>query len=207
MKTNDRHAMIRDVLRHHSPDTVRPYSENALRDDNERGAAVDMTLLQPQCWTPDLVRTAFVLALRLWHRSDAGVDSFASGSWGSDAPWHLMVREVHRGDWDARGVDGQAVAPTPAALSREQIDLRDNVMLWMQWVPERDWRLVAVVARDMAARYGERPRWIAVRVAMGVKLGADALRLRHNAAMQRIADRLNTASVSCDILIKMRLSY
>ena len=140
--------------------------------------------------TPTDVERELVEVLHLWRRSPGG------GYWpfASDGPWHLVVRETHAGDWDARGVDGDAPPPRARGLTKAEVDRRDAVSGWLCYAPERDRALVVDVLWQLA-NGAKRPNYMALRSLHrnrnGRALGADGLRKRYDRALSAIAQRLN----------------
>lgn len=142
-------------------------------------------------WTFDLVREALVDAMRLWHRSPG------EGRWpfASDGPWHLMTRDLHAGDYDARGgFDGSSdVALHPLPLTREEVARRDAISEWLQFVPATDDRiLVSLCCHYYARGYRQLP-WGKIKRRMKVERGKGGLRKRFERAIGVIATDLNTA--------------
>lgn len=136
--------------------------------------------------TPGDVEAALVEAWLLWRRSPGG------GRWpfASDGPWHLMVRDGNLGDWDARGIDGDAPPPRLRGLTVAEVARRDQVSAWLLLAPERDRRLVAAVIEQIG-KSGQRADWMALRGRFpnrqGCALGADGLRMRYGRALSTIA--------------------
>lgn len=141
----------------------------------------------PRAWlTPDEVEEGLVEAWLLWRRSPGG------GRWpfAADGPWHLVSREAGKGDWDARGVDGEAPPPRETGLSTKEVARRDALSAWLQFAPDRDRRLVCMVIEQLG-RGRQRPDFMALRPmfpnAQGKALGADGLRKRYGRALTAIA--------------------
>lgn len=144
-------------------------------------------------WTFDLVREALVEAALLWRRSPG------SGRWpfASDGPWHLMSRDVHAGDYDARGgFDSSSdVAVRPLPLSRVEVERRDAVSEWIGMVPkEEDRRLLALCCEFYARGFAQLP-WRRIKRVMGVERGEAGLRKRFERAVGAIAMSLNSAEI------------
>lgn len=142
-------------------------------------------------WTFDLVREALIEATVLWRRSPG------EGRWpfASDGPWHMMTREVSKGDYDARGgLDvANEVTVRPLPLSREEVDRRDMVSEWMMLVPAAaDRRLLAVCLTFHAQGYTQLP-WAKIMRWMGVSRGKDGIAKRYRGALRAIAEGLNAA--------------
>lgn len=146
------------------------------------------------------VEQALVEAARLWWRTPdkigpSGRNILISGSggtgiqigmgFGKDGPWELADRDLY-------GPDVDKDAPIRMApLSRAEVAVREAISAWLLWAPERDRRLVAVAVRQMAARGYKSPKFMELRRAMGIALGADGLRMRYNRAVTGIARELN----------------
>lgn len=139
------------------------------------------------------VEAMLVEAWHLWRRSP-GV-----GRWpfAGDAPWHLMVRDVIAGDYDARGGDGEAPAPKRAGLTRAEVAIRDEVSAWLALVSARDAPLVCAVIRQMASKGASQPDFMALRsrfrnARTGGMLGSDGLRKRYDRALGAICRRVSS---------------
>lgn len=146
------------------------------------------------------VELALVEAARLWWRTPGtlgpsgrgGMPASGTGDgiqtgigFGKDGPWELADRDLY-------GPDVDKDAPIRAApLSRAEVAVREAISAWLLWAPERDRRLVAVAVRQMAARGYKSPKFMELRKAMGIDLGADGLRMRYNRAVHGIAQKLN----------------
>lgn len=146
----------------------------------------------PQAMSAEDVEAALVDAWRLWRRSPGG------GRWpfASDGPWHLITREGRAGDWDARGVDGEAPPPRETGLSIDEVARRGRVSGWLALVPEADRRLVTAVVEQLG-RGATRPDWMALRAVFrnrqGAAYGAEGLRMRYRRALKAMARRVVTA--------------
>jgi hypothetical protein len=144
-------------------------------------------------WTFDLVREALVEVLDMWRRTPGdGRSPFAT-----DGPWHLMLRELAAGDYEARGGFGSSsdVAIRPLPLGRAEVAQRDRVSEWLRYVPKpEDARLVVVACGFYARGYQQVP-WRKVRRRMGVDRGEFGLRKRFERAIAAIAEGLNAAEI------------
>lgn len=146
-------------------------------------------------WTFGLVEAALVEAVVLWWRSPG---SGRGSPWASDGPWELMLRETNAGDYDALGADRQdAPAPRAPALSRADVARRDEITAWLEWVAERDRRLVAIAVRQMAATGWRSPGFLKIKQRYGADIGG-ALRKRYNRAIYTIAENLNCKGVALE---------
>lgn len=141
------------------------------------------------------VEAALVGLVELWRRSPGG------GRWpfAGDGPWHLVSREAERGDYDARGGEGEAPPPRLSPLSREEVRVRDALSGWYRHVPERD-RVLLVAAIEQLARTGRAaPDFMGLRSRFpnarnGGLLGADGLRKRYDRALALIARRVGVGA-------------
>lgn len=106
------------------------------------------------------------------------------------AMWPDIVREDGRGDYDARGVDGIAPALRPLPATRRDIAEMEEALGWVMAAPERDRRLIGL-AIGMLARGEKRVPWMELRRPMGVKLGANGLRMRYERAMRCVVAAAN----------------
>lgn len=155
-------------------------------------------------WTFEAVQERLVEAMRLWWRSPGG------GKWpfAADAPWHLMTRKTRV----AIGIDGglkgrelqlhmqaedaeetkrrEGRDDLASPLTRADVARRDETSEWLSWVADRDRRLVILALVRLAA--GDRQvAWSRLKPLLGVKHGADGLRMRYSRAISGIAKRLN----------------
>lgn len=144
-------------------------------------------------WTFAAVRDALVETVVLWRRSPGdGVWPFAS-----DGPWHLMVREIAKGDYDARGGDGTSsdVTLRPLPLTREEVAVRDRRSAWLLHIPAADdRRLVIAVCGALASGY-TRPPWAKLKRRFGIRLGQGGLERRYSKAITAICECLNGAEI------------
>ncbi len=153
------------------------------------GSSAEISLPTRQL-SPEHVEAALVEAWRLWRRSSGG------GRWpfASDGPWHLISREGRAGDWDARGVDGEAPPPRETGLSIDEVARRDRVSGWLALVPEVDRRLVTAVVEQLG-RGASRPDWMALRSVFrnrnGAAYGATGLLMRYRRALKAMARRVS----------------
>lgn len=137
-------------------------------------------------WTFDEVEGRLVEALRLWWHVSGGWWPFAS-----DGPWHLVAVDKSW-DWDS---DRWADAPLPKLpLSREQIQRRDEASAWLTHAPERDRRLIVLAVTALAAGRKRVP-WRKLLRPMGMRRGADGLRMRYGRAVTVICEALNAAEM------------
>ena len=144
-------------------------------------------------WTFAAVRDALVETVVLWRRSPGdGVWPFAS-----DGPWHLMVREIAKGDYDARGGDGTSsdVTLRPLPLTRDEVAVRDARSAWLLHIPAADDRRLVIMALATLATGRQRIPWRQIKRRMGVAFGEDGLRRRYERAITAICERLNGAEI------------
>lgn len=146
------------------------------------------------------VEQALVAAALLWWRTPGSLGPSGRGGmpasgrgggiqigvgFGKDGPWELADRDLY-------GPDVDKDAPLRSApLSRAEVAVREAISAWLLWAPERDRRLVALAVRQMASRRYKSPKFMELREAMGISLGADGLRMRYNRAVHGIALKLN----------------
>lgn len=138
-------------------------------------------------------------AVRLtWRLSD--LEAGSGSSWGRDGPWRQMLREAHRGDYDARG--GELVdLPTPripmTAADHARIERAAGWLAELEARPARagqtsaasDGAIVAAVLRQKAAGRSQ-VDWAAVLRVTGLARGKGALRFRYDRAMGWLAVRV-----------------
>lgn len=144
-------------------------------------------------WTFAMVRDALVDTMLLWRRSPGdGVWPFAS-----DAPWHLMVRETGKGDYDARGGDGVSsdVAIRPLPLTREEVAARDERSAWLLHIPAEDDRRLVIMALTYLAAGRQRVPWRRIKRRLRVPFGEYGLRRRYERALSVICQALNGAEI------------
>ena len=65
---------------------------------------------------------------------------------------------------------------------------------WLRFVPERDRRLVSLALAYLAVG-NKRVPWMRLKAVMGVRFGADGLRMRYARAVATICQRLNSAEM------------
>ena len=131
-------------------------------------------------WTFDAVQERLVETVHLWRRMPGG------GHWpfANDGPWHLVKGELY-------GPDVDKDAPIrPLPLRRAEVAAMEEASAWLEWVCERDRRLVVLAITALAKGAAQVP-WMALRRPMGLKLGAHGLRKRYSRAIQTICARLN----------------
>lgn len=130
-------------------------------------------------WTFDAVQERLVEAVELWRRMPGDRPSAAA----KDGPWHLIQAEW--GDY----ADADA-APRRLPLSRAEYAAMMEASEWLGWVGERDRRLVVLAVSELARGAAQVP-WMRLKARMGVRFGADGLRMRYSRAITAIAVRLN----------------
>lgn len=140
-------------------------------------------------WTFAQVRDALADAMALWRRSPGDGRS----PYATDGPWHLIMREVDAGDYDARGgfeTSGE-VDLRPLPLTRAEVAFRDRVSEWMRHVAKaEDRRLLAVACGFYASGYSQVP-WRRIKHALAIPRGEAGLRKRFERAVHAIAVALN----------------
>ena len=139
-----------------------------------------------QFWTFADVEERLIEAMRFWWHVDGGGWPFAA-----DGPWHLIAADKSW-DWDKdRWADA---LPPKLPLSIEQMKRRDEATAWLLHAPAQDRRLVLLAVRALAAGRKRVP-WRQLLKPMGLKLGADGLRMRYGRAVTCICNALNTAEM------------
>ncbi|RIA37488.1 hypothetical protein DFR49_3373 [Hephaestia caeni] len=155
--------------------------------------------LLPAIWTFDMVQDRLIEAMiMLWRMPDR-----ERGWQRVRSLWPDIWRHNHFGDY--ADTDPDAVPRVPPA-TREEIGEMEEALGWMRFVPDRDRKLVGLAIGRLAR--GERAvAWRDLLAPMGVKRGADGLRMRYGRAINRICVALSggnpLASVStpeiCDL--------
>ncbi len=105
------------------------------------------------------------------------------------AMWPDVQREAQ---FDADGgnhADLDAEPRIPPA-TRHEIAEMEVALGWMRFVVDRDRRLVGLAIRQLA-RGAREVQWRALLAPMGLKLGADGLRMRYGRALAAIAAGIN----------------
>jgi len=82
------------------------------------------------------------------------------------------------------------VPPAPPGLTRQEVGEMEEALEWVQWVPERDRKLVGL-AIGVLAKGQREVSWRHLLSPMGLTLGADGLRMRYGRAIGGIAAALN----------------
>lgn len=141
-------------------------------------------------WSFDLVREAMTEAVALWRRSPGDGRS----PYATDGPWHLMLREVDAGDYDARGGFGVSsdVELRPLPLDREEVAQRDRVSEWLGFIDKEENRQVVKQALYYYAAGYQQVPWRKVRrqLALPQLVRAD-LKSRFDRAIRAVAEALN----------------
>jgi hypothetical protein len=140
-------------------------------------------------WSFSLVRDALADALALWRRSPGDGRS----PYSTDGPWHLMLREVAAGDYDARGgfLTSSDVDLRPLPLSREEVAFRDRVSDWLGHVAKAEDRKLIVVACGYYAIGYQQVPWRRIKHVLAIPRGEAGLRKRFERAIAAIAVTLN----------------
>ncbi|MEA3541952.1 MAG: hypothetical protein U9R77_07520 [Pseudomonadota bacterium] len=117
------------------------------------------------------------------------------------ASWPDIVREHEAGDYDARGYLGNSsdIPLKPLPATRRDIAEMEEAFAWVLAAKERDRRLIAL-AIGALARGEKRVPWMALRKPMGIKLGANGLRMRYERAMHLVVKAANaqkSAAFAC----------
>lgn len=146
-------------------------------------------------WSFKEVEQRLIEAMHLWRRSPG------EGRWpfASDAPWHLLTREVRAGSRDEawrNEIDDVRANPQTRSLplTRAEVAMRDQASDWLKLVEEADRRVVVLAILDQAN--GRRVSWLHMLPKVGLRLGADGLRRRYSKAIERITKSLNAQRVA-----------
>lgn len=101
--------------------------------------------------------------------------------------WPDFRRHSWFGDWPDIDPDAQ---PRHPPLSRRQIGDMERAFAWLQAVGDEDRRLIGLALRAKARGVARVP-WRRLLAPMGVKRGADGLRMRYGRAMALVCARAN----------------
>jgi hypothetical protein len=100
--------------------------------------------------------------------------------------WPEISRDVWAGDYDARGGDGTSAVLRPAAQTRAEISEMEEAFGWLDGVAAEDRKLIGLAIVQLAK--GKREvSWLDLMRQMGIKRGADGLRMRYSRAIAAIA--------------------
>lgn len=102
------------------------------------------------------------------------------------ACWPDMRRHNHFGDYG--DMDADAVPKKPG-LRTAEVDRMEEALGWIEWVKERDRKLVGVVLSQLQRASGI--EWGDVVDALHSDAAPDALRMRFGRSLTRICNRLN----------------
>lgn len=141
-------------------------------------------------WSFDLVSERLVEAMSLWQRAPGKVGPGSGSPFARDIPAELITREAWLGDYDARGGDLDAAPMRTAAMSRSEIEARDQASDWLAYVSADDRKLVLICLAHLA-RGAARVPWRKVKAQMGIKRGAGGLERRYSQAITAICEALN----------------
>lgn len=108
------------------------------------------------------------------------------------ACWPDIVRDRNAGDYDARGVDMGPPPLRPLPASRRDIAEMEEAFGWVMVVKPEDRKLIGLAITALARGEKQVP-WMHLRKPMGVKLGADGLRMRYGRAMHKVTKAANAA--------------
>ncbi|WP_249340706.1 DUF6362 family protein [Sphingomonas sp. 2SG] len=112
--------------------------------------------------------------------------------------WPEISRDVWAGDYDARGGDGTSAVLRPAAQTRAEISEMEEAFGWLDGVAPDDRKLIGLAIVQLAQ--GKREvSWIELMRKMGVKRGADGLRMRYSRAITMIAQAQSRRSPRLDV--------
>lgn len=112
--------------------------------------------------------------------------------------WPEISRDVWAGDYDARGGDGTSAVLRPAAQTRMEISEMEEAFGWLDGVAPEDRKLIGLAIVQLAK--GKREvSWLDVMRQMGVKRGADGLRMRYSRAITLIAQAQSRRNPSANV--------
>lgn len=106
------------------------------------------------------------------------------------ANWPDVRRHNHFGDYGDMDPDAR---PRPPGLRTAEVDRMEEALGWVEWVGERDRRLIGVVLGQL--QRVDRPEWEAVARRIDASVRPDAYRMRYGRALYRICRRLNAAEI------------
>lgn len=106
------------------------------------------------------------------------------------ASWPDYQHHTGFGDLDAFGPPNQAAMPVTEGPTRREMEAMEEAFAWLGVVTDEDRRLIGLAVRALA-KGAERVPWMKLRKAMGVKRGADGLRMRYSRAMLKVCERAN----------------
>jgi len=152
-------------------------------------------------WTFAAVEQRLIEAAELWQRTPASGPSPSRRSpFASDAPWERMTNAARAdaagtgsiGAWRleqeaAQASDGR---PSRRGLTVAEVAQRDEASAWLRLIPDEHSRRIVSLAIAEQARTGQRVQWRKLLPAMGLKLGADGLRMRYSRAITTIVRQL-----------------
>lgn len=102
--------------------------------------------------------------------------------------WPGVVRHTWFGDY---GESASDAPPAALPLTRREIAGMDRALAWVQAVDsDADRRLIGLALRELAGGAARVP-WRALLRPMGLRLGADGLRMRYGRAMRLVVERAN----------------
>ena len=112
--------------------------------------------------------------------------------------WPEISRDVWAGDYDARGGDGTSAVLRPAAQTRAEIAEMEEAFGWLDRVAADDRKLIGLAIVQLAK--GKREvSWLDVMRHIGVKRGADGLRMRYSRAIMLIAQAQSRRNPSANV--------
>jgi len=106
--------------------------------------------------------------------------------------WPEALRELSAGDYDARGGDGTSadVALRPASQTRREVAEMEEAFAWVSILSDDDRRLVALAITQLA-RGRREVSWSRLLRPLGLKRGADGLRMRYGRAIEAVCRAKN----------------
>ncbi|EZP57442.1 hypothetical protein [Sphingomonas sp. RIT328] len=116
--------------------------------------------------------------------------------------WPEISREEHRGDYDARGGEGSSsdVVLRPASQTRIEVAEMEEAFGWLDAISPEDRKLVGLAIGQLA-RGRREVSWLDMLARMGLKRGADGLRMRYGRAINAICVAQNGGNAGRNLSI------
>lgn len=139
--------------------------------------------------TPDDVQEQLIEAKCLWRRTpDRERGWLHVRAYWPDVRRAEFIRIIgNELDWPEERPEAR-----PLPLTRDEVAKRDATSEWLALVAERDRPLVVLAIACLAAGHKRVP-WMRLKRQMGVRFGADGLRMRYQRALSTIAKAVNSA--------------
>jgi len=138
-------------------------------------------------WTFWTVQERLVEAIGFLDRvTPSGYNPYAS-----DGPWSQIRPEW--GDYIDRDARRETLSRERGGLRAQEVDRMDATLAWIELVkPKPGVRKLVGVVLIQLHNGGSRPRWAEVKATLRSKQSTEVLRKTYSAAIERIADRLNS---------------